>query len=76
MPRLPQSSVILATLALAFLVFITQRGELGTYMGFLFGTRSNPVPEAPSSGSGSGGGGGGGWGDILDTGAKLLPFLL
>lgn len=40
-----QSSVIFGFLALAFLVFITQRGELPTYWGFLVKS-----PAAPSSG--------------------------
>lgn len=32
---MPQSSVIAAYLMIAFLVFITMRGELQAYMGFL-----------------------------------------
>jgi hypothetical protein len=31
----PQSNVIFAYLALAFVVFITMRGQLGVYAGFL-----------------------------------------
>ena len=40
-----QSSVIFGFLAVAFLVFITQRGELGIYWGFLVSS-----PSAPASG--------------------------
>lgn len=35
---MPQSSAIVAFVMLAFLVFITQKGELRTYMGLLLGT--------------------------------------
>lgn len=43
-----QSNAIFAFLFIAFLVFITMKGELPLYMGFLFGT---------SSGSGANAGG-------------------
>lgn len=32
-----QSNRIAAALSIAFVVFITMRGELGTYLGFFFG---------------------------------------
>lgn len=35
---MPQSSVIFGYLFVAFLIFITMRGELRRYMGFLLGT--------------------------------------
>jgi hypothetical protein len=34
---MPQTSAIVAFLLVAFLVYITMRGQLRTYMGFLFG---------------------------------------
>lgn len=42
-----QSTAILAFLGLAFLVFVTQRGELRLYMGFLIGT-VQPAAQAPA----------------------------
>lgn len=44
-----QSNFIFGALAVAFVVFITTRGSLPTYMSVLFGTAS-----ASSSGAGSG----------------------
>lgn len=32
---MPQSNAIFAALAIAFIVFITMRGELSKYLGFL-----------------------------------------
>jgi hypothetical protein len=46
---LNQSNIIAAFLAVAFVVFITQRGELGIYLGFFFGGGSAPVAPAASS---------------------------
>lgn len=51
---MPQSSAIFAFVAIAFLVFITQRGELRSYMGFFFGTTAplsaaDAAPQTQSS---------------------------
>lgn len=40
-----QSTIIFGYLAVAFLIFITQRGELPLYWGFLVSS-----PQAPASG--------------------------
>jgi hypothetical protein len=40
-----QSNVIFAYLLIAFIVFITVRGELPTYLGFLLGGTSSPVSQ-------------------------------
>lgn len=47
-----QSTIIFGYLAVAFLIFITQRGELLTYWGFLVSS-----PATPSSGPGAVGSG-------------------
>lgn len=44
---MPQTSAIMAFLAAAFLVFITQRGELRLYWGMLVGNTGASV-QAPS----------------------------
>lgn len=46
-----QSSVIVASLVLAFIVFITMRGELRTYLGFFFGggTPAQAPAQAPAT---------------------------
>lgn len=44
-----QSNVILAFIALAFFIFITMRGELRTYMGFLFGSTAAPPQSASNN---------------------------
>jgi len=36
MSEIPQSAVIFGALVLMFLAFITVKGELRTYMGFIF----------------------------------------
>lgn len=41
-----QSSIIFAYLAVAFVIFITMRGELRTYWGLLAGTASAPGAAA------------------------------
>ena len=46
---MPQSSVIFFFIAAAFLVFITQRGELRTYLGFLYGTAPAPASSSTTS---------------------------
>jgi hypothetical protein len=53
-----QSAAIFAALLVAFVVFITMRGELTTYIGFFLGGGAAPQPgataAAPTSGPGSG----------------------
>lgn len=44
-----QSTVILGYLAAGFLVFITVRGELPTYMGFLLGAGTGAAAGSASS---------------------------
>ena len=39
-----QSNVIVAFLAVAFVIFITMRGEIGVYMGFLLSTPKQSAP--------------------------------
>jgi hypothetical protein len=46
-----QSSAIFFFIAAAFLVFITQRGELRSYLGFLYGTDA-PTNAPANSGAG------------------------
>lgn len=48
-----QSTIIFGYLAIAFLVFITQRGELPVYAGFLLSTPKQPVSGPAATGSGS-----------------------
>jgi hypothetical protein len=38
---MPQSNVIFGFLAVAFLIWITQKGEVGIYWGFLVSSPSN-----------------------------------
>lgn len=47
---MPQSSAIFAFLAVAFLVFITQKGELRIYWGLLTGNTGTATvaPSAPA----------------------------
>lgn len=45
---MPQSNVIFGFLAVAFVIFITMRGELRLYFGFLFST---PVAGQNPSGT-------------------------
>lgn len=45
-----QSNIIAAYLLIAFVIFITMRGELRTYLGFFFGGGTAPVaPGSPQS---------------------------
>lgn len=44
-----QSTVIFGFLFAAFLVFITQRGELPIYLGFILATPKQPVAPAPNT---------------------------
>jgi hypothetical protein len=48
-----QSNFIFGALAVAFIVFITTRGSLPTYMSVLFGTASAPSSAGDASGSAS-----------------------
>ncbi len=48
MPHLSQSSVLAFYLFAAFIVFITVRGELGTYVGFFVGG-NNAAPSGPTN---------------------------
>lgn len=44
-----QSNVIFAALFIAFIVYITTKGELATYIGFLKGTKSVTTTGTSSS---------------------------
>ena len=48
-----QSSIIFGYLAVAFFIFITQRGELPTYWGFLVSTPKQASAGPAATGSGS-----------------------
>lgn len=48
MDEIPQSAVIFGALFLAFVIFITARGELPTYLAILTG-RGTPDSAAPSA---------------------------
>lgn len=48
-----QSTIIFGYLAVAFLIFITQRGELPIYWGFLVKSPQSPSQGPSGSGSGS-----------------------
>lgn len=48
-----QSTIIFGYLAAAFLIFITQRGELSIYMGFLLSTPTQPAAGPTATGSGA-----------------------
>jgi len=50
-----QSNFIFGVLAVAFVVFITSRGSLGTYMSVIFGNASSPE-ASPSATNSSGAG--------------------
>ena len=73
-----QSTKILGFIATGFVIFITARGELPTYLGFLFGTgqgaSSAPTTAAagpsPASGNTSFSAG-----DALRIGAEVAAFL-
>ena len=47
--RLDQSSLISFYLFAAFIVFVTVRGELSTYVGFFVGGSGTPTPSGPTS---------------------------
>lgn len=69
-----QSTVLIATLAAAFVLFIAARGRLGAYGAVFFG-------KPPSSGSGSGGSGSSAGGTLATvatigkTVAEVAPYL-
>ena len=48
-----QSAVIFAALIIGFLIFITLKGELSTYMGLLLLSPSGSAPATPSTSSAS-----------------------
>lgn len=48
-----QSNFIFGALAVAFVVFITTRGSLPTYMSVLFGTAAAPAAPQTSGGDSS-----------------------
>ncbi|MEB2519811.1 hypothetical protein SOP85_31020 [Pseudomonas sp. YuFO20] len=48
-----QSTIIFGYLFVAFLIFITQRGELPTYWGFLVSSPSTPSQGPTATGSGA-----------------------
>lgn len=66
-----QSSAIFAFLAIAFIVFVTQRGELRTYMGFLFGNVAATPSNAKVDTKGE-------WsvGDVAGVATTLAPLVL
>ncbi len=66
-----QSSAIFAFLAIAFVVFITQRGELRVYMGFLLGNVSKTPSNVTIQTKG-----GFDLGDLAGTAAKFAPLVL
>lgn len=45
---MPQSNVIMAFVFAAFIVFVTQRGELPVYLGFLLATPKPSAAPTPS----------------------------
>jgi hypothetical protein len=47
-----QSTIIFGYLAAAFVIFITMRGELPIYMGFLLSTPKQPSAGPTATGSG------------------------
>ncbi len=70
-----QSNTILAYLVLAWVVFITMRGELRIYLGFLIPTGPAPGPQpqtvpATSTADKTG------TEKAADVAMKVLPFLL
>lgn len=71
-----QSTVIVAFLAAAFLIFITQRGSLRTYLGFLFGNVSaaSNASASPNTAADSGGSGAD-YATALETGAEILAAI-
>ena len=48
-----QSTIIFGYLAVAFLIFITQRGELPAYWGFLVSSPIQPASGPTATGSGT-----------------------
>jgi hypothetical protein len=49
-----QSTIVFFFLLIAFLIYITQRGELGAYLALLYGGGTpSPTPAPPGGGSAS-----------------------
>lgn len=74
-----QSNVIAASLALAFLMFITLRGELPDYLALFKAKPHAPAPTVTGWGApaaGSSGGGAGGSGGIMGDVMKALPLIV
>jgi hypothetical protein len=51
--KMNQSTIIFGYLAVAFLIFITQRGELPIYWGFLVSAPTTPASGPTATGSGA-----------------------
>lgn len=66
-----QSTIIFGYLAVAFLIFITQRGELPTYWGFLVSS-----PATPSNGPGAAGSGALTTGSVATSAATISDLAL
>lgn len=49
--NVPQSNIIFAFLLIAFIVFVTMRGELPQYWGMMLGKCNNPAGGASSGAS-------------------------
>ena len=63
---MPQSNVIFGFLAVAFFVYITARGELGTYISFFVGGGTTSLtPGAASNQSGASTGSSGGISSVI-----------
>lgn len=69
-----QSSVIFFYLFVAFVVYITQRGELPTYLGLLLASPPKAVPQnAPTTTADSSSGVTAS--DVFKVGAEALPYI-
>lgn len=81
-----QSTKIIGFIAAAFVVFVTIRGELPTYMGILLGTAAQPTPAAgtqamqgvtaPTSSAATATPAGGNSSAMMQTIMTVLPALL
>lgn len=73
-----QSSVIVASLVLAFIVFITMRGELRTYLGFFFGggTPAQAPATPPAANTPTGQSSADTTSQVAQAASYVLPFVL